>query len=484
MKLDVNGTVQAFANEAALRLAFEQRPHAGDWSVTLEPDDGDYLQAFARSGEHFRLNARVGAQNHDGVEPVRADEAQAVLADYLNGGDAWKQAIAWDRPTEGAGNIDDLARAVVTEVRQRRAGKAPSLAPGQLSPIAVVSVIVVLALFGYGMLHLGWLHQHLRFLPWPFDTTLGVGIASIALLPAALSVVLVAVKLSDVRRAAAWPAVAGRVVRSEMGASAAPSRIANARFDQVPRVTYEFDWEGRHLSGQRIGFGDDSVGPNAAAVLARYPVGQAVTVYVNPRDARESVLERTAPPGFIKGLAALALALLLLAAVVAGALRAGGDWIRSNPALLAHARNPPLAALSGFMGLGTLLLVLTGLLRALRSARWPVVLGVVTFSGLREDSVLINHRQSAIYEPHVEFRYEVASQSYVGQHLVLGTRNAYNRATAQAKLARYPKGRTLKVRYNPANPGEAYVEPPTALWLIALIGVALSAFGAYQAGWW
>ena len=63
-------------------------------------------------------------------------------------------------------------------------------------------------------------------------------------------------------------------------------------------ISYEYapdqpGYEGQILTASRINFGDISYGDSAVAraIVNRYPVGQTVTVYLNPRNPAEAVLE-------------------------------------------------------------------------------------------------------------------------------------------------------------------------------------------------
>ncbi|HOV18230.1 DUF3592 domain-containing protein [Ottowia sp.] len=494
MQLDVNGHAVTRVNASAIRRALGDRPASSDWSVTLEQPGGDFLQAFARSGEHFSLTARVGQQFYDGLEPLRADDAEAVLTAYLQEDERWRDAIAWRAPTSGAGNVGDLTTAALEQWRLDRQGKALSLAPGEISPMALLAVMGVLLAVGYALFHLDGLTRSLRFLPWPFDTDFG---RVVAIVTAALELLFLLGYLGKRRalqRAAAWRAVPGRIVHSELGASASASDIDNPLYDQLPRISYEFEWEGRMLRGSRIGFDPaDSGGANATRTIDRYPMGRAVTVYVNPHNTADTVLERAAPEGVASEVGKLALGLLVLATALAAAVRGLGGWVETHPHWLANAREPRLAALAGFMGFGALLIVLVASIRARRAAAWPQAAGEITFSGVRQRGALMpttnsgRSNQVTMYEPHVEYAYTVGGHRYLGQQLALGGEKwAGNRASAEARAAAYPKGRAVAVRYNPANPGEAFIAPGSKLIAagITTFGLAAIAFAGYQAGLW
>lgn len=85
------------------------------------------------------------------------------------------------------------------------------------------------------------------------------------------------------------------------------------------RVIYSFGADGQIYGGDRVAFG-----ANAASTLAglisgaadRYPAGSEVTVYYNPDNPAESVLERRA--------AGLVIIWVLAGTLIAGAARVAG----------------------------------------------------------------------------------------------------------------------------------------------------------------
>jgi hypothetical protein len=87
-----------------------------------------------------------------------------------------------------------------------------------------------------------------------------------------------------------WTRVRGRITSAWV--SRRTSREGPSSF--VPAVRYKYEFEGRSLSGERIGFID--IGAHHAGfakkVLARYPVGTEVDVYVDPMRPTRSVLKR------------------------------------------------------------------------------------------------------------------------------------------------------------------------------------------------
>jgi hypothetical protein len=88
-----------------------------------------------------------------------------------------------------------------------------------------------------------------------------------------------------------WPHVNGTVV-----ASAAHSELMRGAGRQYmsywPEVRYEYIVGNRHVTGDRIRFIVRGMNQKETQrVVGSYPVGKAVTVYYDPRDATASVLE-------------------------------------------------------------------------------------------------------------------------------------------------------------------------------------------------
>ncbi|GFE83492.1 hypothetical protein GCM10011487_54920 [Steroidobacter agaridevorans] len=85
-----------------------------------------------------------------------------------------------------------------------------------------------------------------------------------------------------------WTRVRGRITAAGVSERTCTDRPSSF----FPAVCYEYPFEGRLLSGERIGFFDIGARhPNVAKkVLARYPVGAEVDVYVDPLRPTRSVL--------------------------------------------------------------------------------------------------------------------------------------------------------------------------------------------------
>ena len=89
-----------------------------------------------------------------------------------------------------------------------------------------------------------------------------------------------------------WPQTDGSVAASgvDMKSDATDGRTRALRYS--PAVSYGYDVDGRTYFSDRLGFtrvwtGEES---DAQAIVRRYPVGQAVTVYYDPDDPLRAVL--------------------------------------------------------------------------------------------------------------------------------------------------------------------------------------------------
>ena len=96
------------------------------------------------------------------------------------------------------------------------------------------------------------------------------------------------------KMSAGWPRVEGRVVRSEKKTEHTDAgRLENAD------IAYEYDFGGKSYTSRVVKIGGDlltspskSAPSEADLLLAKYPVGRAVDVYVNPKHPKVACLEK------------------------------------------------------------------------------------------------------------------------------------------------------------------------------------------------
>ncbi len=92
-----------------------------------------------------------------------------------------------------------------------------------------------------------------------------------------------------------WPSAAGTVIASFLERR----RSSNNRgFVNYPVVQYSYQVGGQMYAGTKIAPGLAVGGSGAAGVVARYPAGAQVTVYYDPQNPSDAVLEQKAPAQF------------------------------------------------------------------------------------------------------------------------------------------------------------------------------------------
>ena len=111
--------------------------------------------------------------------------------------------------------------------------------------------------------------------------------------------------------------------------------------------------------------------------MRRYTVGAAVTVYYDPANPKNCVLERGVPKGVGKGLAIIVGFVIVFVGVV--------YWLATGaPRLLEqhypHA-NVPVVIIAASMGVLVLLFFIASWRLSRRAADWPLVRGTVLSSG-------------------------------------------------------------------------------------------------------
>ena len=84
------------------------------------------------------------------------------------------------------------------------------------------------------------------------------------------------------KRSTAWPTTPGKITAAE---------TVKVTFRRQPRVTYSYSVNGTPFTSQRISFAGGHRPKDTDAILARYPVGQEVSVSYAPENPAEATLE-------------------------------------------------------------------------------------------------------------------------------------------------------------------------------------------------
>ncbi|GAB4199070.1 MAG: hypothetical protein OHK0022_19020 [Roseiflexaceae bacterium] len=130
-----------------------------------------------------------------------------------------------------------------------------------------------------------------------------------------------------VHQARDWPVVPGRIVRSEVQEVMVRVRrntsinTTRTALRYRPRVIYQYVVGGVPHQGERLHFGDTTLSSDTAAanrIVARFQPSATVSVYYNPADPSDAVLERRVGWGtHILWISALLVLILMVSIVVA-----------------------------------------------------------------------------------------------------------------------------------------------------------------------
>lgn len=438
---------------------------AGDeeWFISLESDAGALLEAFVEADGTFQVMSVVQGQEYTAVSPIDAAKLKSLFVKFLNGDASWRAECRWKAgQPEGSPSKPVPAR--------------DTSAPPAWAIAALVGTFAAVALIFY----LAQWRQFRSYLPFGDSDYFYIGLIFLPMV--ALVLVAVAVKLIEVRRAAAWLPAAGRIVKS--GIEARHHRFAGdeTTVTNIPAVEYEFSAAGRTWRGSRIGIGEDTGGANTEATLARYPAGAAVTVYYDPADPSNCVLEREVPKGVGKGCAAI---------VAIGVVAAAGIYyLTTNATRLLETylpnANAPVTVFTACFGLFVLLFFFAYRKHSMQAANWPFVRGTIVSSGTETIEKREGGRTRTSYAPAVEFAYQVHGIDYRSRQIKLGVVVSGSRGYAERVAARYQQGSPVEVHYDPDNPSNAALENPTGYsWLmlavaVACFGIALFASGVFN----
>ncbi|MDB5600751.1 MAG: hypothetical protein JWN71_2795 [Xanthobacteraceae bacterium] len=290
-------------------------------------------------------------------------------------------------------------------------------------------------------------------------------------------------KYVEVRQAARWPSVPGRVVRSGQETRRVRSGGPDSD-DTEPRnfakIVYEYTIADRKYRCDRVSIGEDLGNFQVAETIARYPVGKPVTVYYDPNERSKAVLERDLPPGIWKGVTII---VLVLAGLIVGSIV---GFRKLGDVMSAFVRDPTQAPfVTACIGFGLLAaFFIYGIQRHVgRMTAWPTARGRIEESDVREFQALSqsgSHRRwTTMYRPDVVYSYEVAGVRYIGDKRgTTGRFSASMTAFVRGGTARYPTGEMVEIHYNPENPAESVLDPRAwPLLLLWLIPAAVFALG-------
>ena len=260
-----------------------------------------------------------------------------------------------------------------------------------------------------------------------------------------------------------WNTIEGVIITSEV--EQPPEHVSDDLNDATPIIRYRYRADGQALESDRIRIGGQPLTTRVLAgrLVAGYPVGARVDVYVDPNDPKNVLLE-PAQQGNLSAQLAVTITFAFAAAILIAHAIAGHVLYTGNGVPLFAFVLPLVAILAAVFSVVSF--AKTRRL-ASASARWPTVPGTITTSTVIEEEIedTSNTDKSFIrkihrYQVDLRYAYQVGKRDFVGTAGNWGWTEIYGlRELAESAASRYRLGQPVTVYYDPAQPGNAVLEP-------------------------
>jgi len=273
--------------------------------------------------------------------------------------------------------------------------------------------------------------------------------------------------------------VEGVIIASEVEQPA--SHVSDDLDDATPIIRYRYRAGGQDIEGDQVQVGALPLTTRVLAgrLIARYPIGSHVNVYVDPNDPKSALLEPAAS-GNIAGQLVFTVIFGFAAAILTAHSIAGRVLYTGNGVPLFAFALPAVAIIGALL---SVIAYVRGLRLARASARWPTAAGTITNSSVIEELVEDDSKddKSTIrkihrYQIDLRYAYKVNKRDYVGTSVNSGWTPIYGlREQAEAAASQY---KSVTVYYDPDRPGNAVLEPDNRQGSAApLVFGAISAVG-------
>jgi hypothetical protein len=308
--------------------------------------------------------------------------------------------------------------------------------------------------------------------------------------PALLALATLWIQIQN-RRTRSWKEAAGRIVSSQAVAREVRSKNFHVEGRSGDKdfvtdetietrnfadISYSFAAASSTYRGHRIGLGADPGNFEVAETPKRYPQGKAVTVFYNPHNPNECILERDDPRNIHKAWLAV---VVLVALIAAGfiAITQGADRLSG---IVASSKLTPLVMVLGIFALVTMLFARVAGKQARAMRAWPRTEGRVTGSQVetaiqRHDRANVGRRdyEVTMYVPRVVYSYRVDGNTFEGDNIGWSG-SASTPAYAEKAIKRFALQTPVQVFYNPQDPTQSTLKPAggafaVVLWLISVL---------------
>jgi hypothetical protein len=261
-----------------------------------------------------------------------------------------------------------------------------------------------------------------------------------------------------------------------------PSHVSDDLNDATPIIRYRYRADGQERESDQIRVGGQPLMTRVLAgrLVARYPVGARVDLYVDPNNP-DNVLLEPSQQGNLAAQLAFTITFGFAAAILTAHAIAGHVLYTGNGVPLFAFVLPIVALLAAVFSVAAF--ARTRRL-ASASARWPTVPGIITTSGVIEEAIDDegNSDKSFIrkiyrYQVDLRYAYQVGKRDFVGTTANWGWTGIYGlRELAEKAAGQYTDGQSVTVYYDPEQPGNAILEPDSGQGSMAtLIFGAISA---------
>jgi len=120
---------------------------------------------------------------------------------------------------------------------------------------------------------------------------------------------------------------------------------------------------------------------------------------------------------------------------------------------------------------------------AAASRGWPEARGVIESAEVTSRS---DGHEQRLYGASVRYRYDVAGKRYTGERVSYESGQSPQREIAEGVIRRYAPGTEVAVRFDPANPAKAVLEPGSSAigpWVLVAIGAVVALGGLAMFVW-
>jgi hypothetical protein len=268
----------------------------------------------------------------------------------------------------------------------------------------------------------------------------------------------------------AWIKSDGDIIVSEAKIPLSHTSDDQDDVDAIIRYSYRVGSQTQESDCIKFGGGAMMSRGLAEALVARYPVGARVDVYYDPHDPKSAVLEPRKQDGLVAQL--VFTVVFGAAALILGMQAIAGKVLYTDNGVPLFAFAFPLVA---FLGAGlSVVAFVNGRRQAKASLQWPTASGTITTSAVVEERIedkrsdnesstgvtQQTQRFTLRYRVDLRFVYRVGQRDYVGTTWAWGWTPIYGRRELAEKVTgQYAVGQKVSVHYDPAQPGNAVLEP-------------------------